>query len=55
MYKQRLIEHFADDIAKGKVYYGGSESGYVGMGQGVVPADQMDSIVKEIVKLIDNA
>ena len=55
VYKQRLIEHFADDIAKGKVYYGGSESGYVGMGQGVLPADQMDSIVKEIVKLTDNA
>lgn len=55
VYKQRLIEHFADDIAKGKVYYGGSEFGYVGMGQGVLPADQMEIIVKEIVKVIENA
>ena len=55
VYKQLLIEHFASEIAEGKVYYGGSESGYVGMGQGVLPTDQIESIVKDIVKVIENA
>lgn len=55
VYKNRLIEYFAEDIARGSIYYGGSDSGYIGMGIGVMQADEIEIIVKEIVKFVENA
>ena len=52
IYKKLLIDHFEEEVACGKIYCGGGDQGYLGMGQGVLPSYKIKLIIEEIIKLV---
>lgn len=54
-FKLLLKEHFSEEINRGNIYFGGTEQGFIGLGQGIFPKDRIELMVKEIIDLTNNA
>ena len=46
-----LALHFADEIRRGRMFYGGGENGYFGVARGAYPSETLRNISRQIQKL----
>ena len=52
--KERLSVHFDSEINVGKMFHGGGANGYFGTTKGVYLVDEIFSLKKEIIQIINN-